>query len=96
MRYRISNDAGEFFEMTEDPRLLKTQLTSAKAVLSNLVTNEASLLGKYTDLNSWNGDYAKEKQEAANAAAAASLLAQKKSDALAKLTSEDKQALGLS
>jgi len=96
MKYRIISEAGEAFEMTEDPRVIKSQLSSSKGVLANIVTNEsASILVRYNDLNLWNSDYIRETQAAATASADAAVLAQKKSAALAKLTPEEKQILGL-
>jgi len=86
---------GDIFETTEDPRVLESKLILAKNLLVNIATNEPALLIKYNELNSRLADDTKEKQDAADAIAAAQVKAQKRIDALAKLSVEDKQILGL-
>lgn len=91
----INSDGKEIFDVSYDPRVVKQSLNDLELIAEDLAKREVALLGRYPTFNSWYQGFLIRKQAATDEATATAVLTQKRTDALAKLTAEDKTILGL-
>lgn len=96
MPFRVVNlQGGNVIDVNYDPIVIKQNLDNLETNIYNIVQNNTDLLNKNSALNTWYQNYLVRKQADSDAAVAASALAQTKANALAKLSSDEKIALGL-
>jgi hypothetical protein len=96
MIYRVRNEEmREHFVLSYDPREIKVELDDLQDIVDTVLKTHAELLDTDVRLSRWYDQYLLKKQAIEDAAAAELLREQIRTDALAKLTPEEKEVLGL-